>query len=88
MTVVILNFEAMMTITISKSKLKAKMLEIFRNLEASGEEMIVTDHGKPVLKIVPIKEKATVAEIFGDLQGQVIYHEDINTPTIDEWADV
>ena len=74
--------------TISKSQLKAKVYEVFRNIEASGDELIVTDHGKPVLKIVPIKEKATVAEIFGDLQGQVIYHEDINTPTIDEWADV
>ena len=42
---------------ISKSKLKAKMLEIFRQLEASDKELIVTDHGKPVLKIVPIKQK-------------------------------
>ena len=36
---------------ISKNKLKARMLEIFRELEASGEELIVTDRGKPVLKI-------------------------------------
>jgi antitoxin (DNA-binding transcriptional repressor) of toxin-antitoxin stability system len=76
-----------MTETISKSKLKAKMLEIFRQLEASGEELIVTDHDKPVLKIVPIKQKATVAELFGDLQGLVTYLEDINTPSLEEWAD-
>ena len=50
----------MMEDSISKSQLKARMLEIFRSLEASGEELIVTDHGKPVLKIVPIKERATV----------------------------
>jgi antitoxin (DNA-binding transcriptional repressor) of toxin-antitoxin stability system len=43
--------------SISKSKLKANMLQIFRELEASGETLIVTDHNKPVLKIVPIKEK-------------------------------
>jgi len=74
--------------TISKGKLKARMLEIFREIEESGQEMIVTDNGKPVLKIVPIKQKGTVEEIFGPFFGQVVYHEDINTPTIDEWDDV
>ncbi len=46
-----------MTNTISKSILKANMLEIFSQLEISGEELIITDGGKPVLKIVPIKSK-------------------------------
>jgi antitoxin (DNA-binding transcriptional repressor) of toxin-antitoxin stability system len=76
-----------MTDTISKSKLKAKMLEIFRQLEASNKELIVTDHGKPVLKITPLTQKATVAEIFADLQGQVIYLEDINLPSLPEWEE-
>ncbi len=73
--------------TISKSKLKAKMLEIFRQIESSGAELIVTDHDKPVLKIVPIKPKAGVVEVFGDLQGQVSYLEDINTPSRSEWEE-
>lgn len=64
------------------------MLEIFRNLEASGEELIVTDHGKPVLKILPIKDKTTIEELFGDLQGQVSYYEDVDTPTLPEWEEV
>lgn len=70
---------------ISKENLNARMMEIFREVEESGQELIVTDHGRPVLKIVPIKQKATVDEVFGPTYGQVIYHEDINTPTIDEW---
>jgi len=77
-----------MTETISKSKLKARMLEIFRNLEASGNELIVTDHDKPVLKIVPIKQKSPVSELFGDIQGRVSYLEDVNQPTLTEWEDV
>jgi antitoxin (DNA-binding transcriptional repressor) of toxin-antitoxin stability system len=77
-----------MTETISKSKLKAKMLEIFRQLEISGNELIVTDHDRPVLKIVPIKHKMTVAELFGDLQGGTTYLEDINQPTLIEWEEV
>lgn len=70
--------------TISKTELKAKMLEIFSEIEASGEELIVTDHSKPVLHIVPVKGKMTVDDLFGGLQGKVVYLEDINSPTVDE----
>jgi antitoxin (DNA-binding transcriptional repressor) of toxin-antitoxin stability system len=73
--------------TISKSKLKANMLQIFRELESSGEELIVTDYNRPVLKITPLREKQTVEEIFSRYWGQVRYLEDINTPTIDEWSE-
>jgi antitoxin (DNA-binding transcriptional repressor) of toxin-antitoxin stability system len=76
-----------MTDTISKSRLKAKMLEIFRQLEAEGKELIVTDHGKPVLKISPIQHKASVADVFGPFQAQVTYLEDINIPSLSEWED-
>lgn len=74
--------------TISKSKLKAHMLRVFREIEASGETLVVTDRNVPVLKITPIKKKKTVEEIFGDMQGQIIFHEDVNAPTIDEWGDL
>lgn len=74
--------------TISKSKLKANMLQIFRELEASGEELIVTDHNRPVLKIVPLKEKQNIGELFGPFQGKVQYFEDLDTPTIGEWSEV
>ncbi len=76
-----------MTDTISKSKLKSRMLEVFRELEASGKELIVTDRDRPVLKIIPINNKATVADLFGDVQGRLVYHEDINIPTLAEWEE-
>jgi antitoxin (DNA-binding transcriptional repressor) of toxin-antitoxin stability system len=72
---------------ISKSKLKARMLQIFREIEQSGEELIVTDHGQPVLRIQAIAKKRGVEEVFGALQGQVIYNEDVNAPTLDEWSE-
>ncbi len=74
--------------SISKSKLKANMLRIFRELESSGDELIVTDRSRPVLRIQPISKKKTVEEVFGAIQGGVIYHEDINLPTADEWTDL
>jgi antitoxin (DNA-binding transcriptional repressor) of toxin-antitoxin stability system len=73
--------------TISKSKLKARMLQIFREIEQSGEDLIVTDHDQPVLRIQAIAKKRSVGEVFGALQGQVIYNEDVNTPTLDEWRE-
>lgn len=76
-----------MTQSISKSKLKARMLAVFRQLEASGEELLVTDHGVPVLKIAPIKSGNTVLELFAHLQGQVDYLEDIDQPTLGEWGE-
>ena len=71
--------------TISKSQLKTNMLKVFRELEASGETLIVTDYNKPVLRITPLAKESTVGDLFAGFQGQVIYHEDIDTPTIDEW---
>ncbi len=49
--------------------------------------MIVTDRDRLVLKIVPIKQVQTVAEMFSDLQGRVTYLEDVNQPTLPEWED-
>ena len=72
-------------LTISKSKLKAQMLQIFRQIEQTGEEVIVTDNNHPVLRIQPITKKHTFKELFSEYDGQVIYHEDINTPTTAEW---
>lgn len=74
--------------SISKSKLKANMLRVFRDIEQTGEELIVTDRNQPVLRIQPIAPKKTVEEVFGTLQGKVIYRQDINTPTTDEWEDL
>jgi antitoxin (DNA-binding transcriptional repressor) of toxin-antitoxin stability system len=74
--------------TISKSKLKAKMLRIFREIEASGEELIVTDRGRPVLSIRPLNKGRTVEEVFADYRGKVVFCEDPDTPTSDDWEDL
>ncbi len=36
---------------ISKSEFKAKALELLRQVEARGESLIVTDHGKPTIEV-------------------------------------
>lgn len=77
------------TRTYSKSKLKAHMLEIMRELELTGEEAIVTDHGRPVLRLVPIQQKRTVDQVFAPYrQGAgAVWAEPPDTPTLEDWAD-
>jgi antitoxin (DNA-binding transcriptional repressor) of toxin-antitoxin stability system len=40
---------------VSKSEFKARALEFFRQVEASGESVIVTDHGRPALEVRPYR---------------------------------
>ena len=75
-------------IKVSKGQLKAKMLEYFRSVEQTGEELIVTDNRIPVLKVIPIKKKREVADVFADIRGKIKYNEDILTPETDEWNEV
>ena len=72
---------------VSKSALKARMLEYFRRVEETGEELIVTDNNVPVVKIVPIRQRRPAHEVFADVRGRVVYHEDVLAPTIDEWTE-
>jgi prevent-host-death family protein len=72
---------------VSKGLLKAKMLEYFRRVEETGEELIVTDNNEPVIRIVPIRKRRSPAEVFADVRGRVVYREDILAPTSDEWPE-
>lgn len=49
---------------ISKAQLKSRMLAIFRRLERESKELIVTDHGRPALRIIPIRKKIPVETVF------------------------
>ena len=79
----------MTMVTVSKSALKARMLEYFRQVEATGEPLIVTDHGTPVLQVVPIVGKRSTSEVLAEFRalGPVRFVGDPDAPTIDEWDD-
>ena len=38
-----------MSQAVSKSQFKPHSLEYFRKIEQTGEELVITDHGRPVL---------------------------------------
>lgn len=72
---------------VSKSAFKARLLEHLRRVEETGEELIVTDNNRPVVKVVPLRERRPASEVFADVRGRVIYREDILAPTTDEWPE-
>jgi prevent-host-death family protein len=64
--------------TVSKSQFKARALEYFRVVEKSRKPVVVTDRGKPVLKIVPYSEDPE--DILKDLRGSLIKYKNPTQP--------
>jgi prevent-host-death family protein len=44
------------TMKVSKSELKPKLFSYLRKVSETGKELVITEHGKPVLKIIPVTE--------------------------------
>jgi prevent-host-death family protein len=70
--------------SVSKSQFKPKSLEYFRRIEQTGEELVITDHGRPVLKVVPYIDDPEVA--FRGLRRTVLKFDNPLEPVgADEW---
>ena len=69
---------------ISKSQFKPRALQYFREVEKTGKELIISDRGKPVLKIVPYTENPE--ETLKFLRNTVIKFEDPTEPVgLEDW---
>jgi prevent-host-death family protein len=69
---------------ISKSQFKARALEYFRQVEADGKPIVVTDHGKPTLEIRPYQPRDR--DPLSLLRGTLLRYEAPTEPVAaDEW---
>jgi len=59
---------------VSKSRFKAQALELFRQVEASGEPLVITDHGRPCLEVRPYRPQTD--DPLERLRGSVLRFED------------
>ncbi len=59
-----------MTVTLSKAKFKPRALEYLRQVEQEGTELVITDRGRPVARIVPYYQ--STEELLADLRGSVL----------------
>lgn len=67
-----------MDTVVSKSRFKPKALQYFRQVEQTGKEIIITDHGKPVAKIIPYSEDPL--EAVKKLRNTVLKYNDPTAP--------
>jgi len=69
---------------ISKSKFKPNALKYFREVQQKGKALIITDRGKPVIKIVPYSEDLSKA--LKALRNTVIKYESPTAPVgLNDW---
>ena len=69
---------------VSKSKFKPQALKYFRHLEESGEPLIITDRGKPVLKVLPYSQQPLKG--LEPLRNSVVKYENpFESVGLDDW---
>lgn len=84
MTMVIL--ERLTVRHIKASEFKAKCLKIMDEVQATGEEIVVTKNGKPVAKMSAMRETPKTLWYFGMGKGEFEIVGDIVNSPFEEWS--
>jgi prevent-host-death family protein len=71
------------TRTVTASEFKARCLQLMDEVNASGEEIVITKRGKPVSRLVPYRVRP--ASLIGLFAGQMKILGDIIEPIDVEW---
>lgn len=66
--------------TMAASVFKARCLSVMDGVQAKRETVIITKHGKPVAKLVPVATEHD--EIFGFMRGKITIAGDVVRPII------
>ena len=68
--------------SIGAGDFKATCLKLLDEVASTRQPVIITKHGRPVAKLVPMPPAAT---LFGALEGSVLHEEDIVSPLDTPW---
>ncbi len=66
--------------SIDKNQLKANLLEFLQLVELEGEEILVTDGNKPIIRISQYEKTPATEELFKNMRGKVKYFDGFNYP--------
>jgi prevent-host-death family protein len=69
---------------IAAGKFKTQCLKLMDEVQQTRQEVIITKHGKPVAKLVPIEEPAS-RSIIGFMKNSVQVTGNIIAPLEEEW---
>jgi len=70
--------------SIQAGEFKARCLALMDLVRDRKEELVITKHGKPVAKLVPV-DPPSQAPAFGALKGSVVWYGDLISPIDAEW---
>ena len=72
-------------LTIQAGDFKSKCLQLMDEVNDKHVSYIITKHGRPVAKMVPIHDEPF--ELFGSLMGTLTIQKDITKPISVEWEE-
>lgn len=68
--------------TISKAQFKSQVLQYLREVEKKKQPLVITHAGKPVVQIVPYKQKV----LLDSLRGTVLRYDEPTEPVgVKDW---
>jgi len=68
---------------VSKSRFKLRVRDFLREVEQTRKKLIITDRGKPVLKVVPYTEEPEIW--LKSLRGTVKSYKRSTEPLTEDW---
>ena len=71
-----------MQTAIGAGEFKAKCLQLLDDVAEQRGTLVITKHGKPVAKLVPVEPEQ---RMFGALKGSVVEEQDIISPITADW---
>lgn len=73
--------------TVSATQFKSACLKLIDAMQRDHEQVVVTRHGKPVAKLVPVETDEERLSLFGVMQDTIHYEDDLIEPVADpsEW---
>lgn len=76
--------------TMPAGEFKTNCLSVMDEVEARRETVVITKHGHPVAKLVPIDEDAARDDIFGFFSGKGSITGDVVSPALSgrEWGNL
>jgi prevent-host-death family protein len=71
------------TVPVPAAEFKARCLELVNSVREARTEYVITNHGRPVARLVPIDDAPV--QVFGRLAGTVTHEGDIVSPIAVSW---
>ena len=68
----------------SAADFKAKCLKVMDRVATTGDTIVVTKHGRPVARVVPVESGRQ--RVVGSLKGGVAFMGDLVSPTGEAWS--